>query len=158
MHVRSIRTRAVVSAIAVMSVAAVMRSAADAHSSSLPAAIASDPSTLEPATTRGSLFPSHPVALEAAQAGATAAVPPALLAEQVFKNVQALKGISASDFMGTMGIMSASRRSAARDVLVVPPKPRQTGGDTESRLRIWHAGLGTRRSGTGVGAWLEKAG
>ena len=31
-----------------------------------------------------------------------------LLAEQAFKNVQALKGISAADFMGTMGIMTAA--------------------------------------------------
>ena len=34
--------------------------------------------------------------------------PPPLLAEQAFKNVQALKGISAADFMGTMGIMTAA--------------------------------------------------
>ncbi len=39
------------------------------------------------------------------QAGATAAP---LLAEQAFKNIQALKGISAADFMGTMGIMTAA--------------------------------------------------
>lgn len=31
-----------------------------------------------------------------------------LLAEQAFKNVQALKGISAADFMGTMGVMTAA--------------------------------------------------
>ena len=31
-----------------------------------------------------------------------------MLAEQAFKNVQALKGISAAEFMGTMGVMSAS--------------------------------------------------
>jgi hypothetical protein len=31
-----------------------------------------------------------------------------VLAEQVFKNIQALKGISAADFMGTMGIMTAA--------------------------------------------------
>ena len=34
--------------------------------------------------------------------------PAPLLAEQAFKNVQALKGISAADFMGTMGIMTAA--------------------------------------------------
>ena len=34
--------------------------------------------------------------------------PPPLLAEQAFKNIQALKGISAADFMGTMGIMTAA--------------------------------------------------
>jgi photosynthetic reaction center cytochrome c subunit len=47
----------------------------------------------------------------AASGGAQAASPAppsSLLSEQVFKNVQALKGISAADFMGTMGIMSAS--------------------------------------------------
>jgi hypothetical protein len=107
MHVRSIRTRVIVSVIAVMSVVAVTRGAADGPSPSLSAAITVDHSTLEP-TTRVRLFPGHPVALAAAQAGASAAVPPALMAEQVFKNVQALKGISAADFMGTMGIMSAS--------------------------------------------------
>src|SRR5260221_1575129 len=31
-----------------------------------------------------------------------------LLAEQAFKNIQALKGISAADFIGTMGIMTAA--------------------------------------------------
>jgi hypothetical protein len=45
-------------------------------------------------------------------AGAAFAQPPSeqkpLLAEQVFKNIQALKGISVDDFMETMGIMTAS--------------------------------------------------
>src|SRR5580700_6921577 len=38
------------------------------------------------------------------------AAPPAkpLVAEQVFKNIQVLKGIPVDDFMGTMGIMSAA--------------------------------------------------
>src|ERR1700731_531345 len=31
-----------------------------------------------------------------------------MTSEQVFKNIQALKGISVDDFMGTMGIMSAA--------------------------------------------------
>ncbi len=31
-----------------------------------------------------------------------------LLAEEVFKNVQVLKGISVDDFLGTMGIMTAA--------------------------------------------------
>ena len=31
-----------------------------------------------------------------------------LLAEQVFKNIQALKGISVDDFLQTMGIMTAA--------------------------------------------------
>ncbi len=46
----------------------------------------------------------------AQSAGATQPASPggALLAEQAFKNVQALKGISAADFMGTMGIMTAA--------------------------------------------------
>lgn len=35
-------------------------------------------------------------------------VPPSQLAEEVFKNVQVLKGISVDDFMGTMGVMSAA--------------------------------------------------
>jgi hypothetical protein len=90
-----------------MSAAAVMRGAADVRSPSLPAEIAIDHSILERAG-RLPLLPSHRTVLGAAQAGAAAAVPPTLLAEQVFKNVQALKGISASDFMGTMGVMSAS--------------------------------------------------
>ena len=45
-------------------------------------------------------------------AGHAAAQPAAsekpLLAEQVFKNVQALKGITVDDFMQTMGIMTAA--------------------------------------------------
>ncbi len=49
----------------------------------------------------------------AAQAGAPSAQRPpasatAQTAEQAFKNIQALKGISVDDFMGTMGIMSAA--------------------------------------------------
>jgi photosynthetic reaction center cytochrome c subunit len=108
MHVRNTLTRAIAAAIAVMSAAAVMRGAADEQSSSRPAATATDRLTLERATPRLTVPPGYPVALGAAQAGAAAAVPPTLLAEQVFKNVQALKGISASDFMGTMGVMSAS--------------------------------------------------
>jgi hypothetical protein len=99
--------KAVASVIAVMSAAAVMRGATDARSPSLPAENAVDHSTLERAT-RVPLLPTHRMVLGAAQAGTAAAVPPGLLSEQVFKNVQALKGISASDFMGTMGIMSAS--------------------------------------------------
>ena len=31
-----------------------------------------------------------------------------LKAEEAFKNIQALKGISAADFMGTMGIMTTA--------------------------------------------------
>src|SRR5579872_6256998 len=34
--------------------------------------------------------------------------PKPLLAEQVFKNIQALKGIPVDDFMETMGIMTAA--------------------------------------------------
>jgi hypothetical protein len=50
------------------------------------------------------------VGVALAQGGAQqqAASPAPLLAEQAFKNIQALKGISAADFMGTMGIMTAS--------------------------------------------------
>jgi photosynthetic reaction center cytochrome c subunit len=108
MQVRHIRTTVVASVIAVMSAAAIMRGATDARSPSLPAETAIDHSILERAGPRLPLLPSHRTALGAAQAGAAAAVPASLLAEQVFKNVQALKGISASDFMGTMGVMSAS--------------------------------------------------
>jgi hypothetical protein len=71
-----------------------------------------------------SLFGSHPSTLAAGQAGAGRAAQPggaqtgagrglvlppgAQLAEQAFKNVQALKGISVDDFMLTMGIMTSS--------------------------------------------------
>src|SRR2546423_8455820 len=48
-----------------------------------------------------------PSAQSAAGGQATSAATP-LLAEQAFKNIQALKGISVDDFMGTMGIMSAA--------------------------------------------------
>src|SRR5262249_15409469 len=43
-----------------------------------------------------------------APGGQAGSAPAPLLAEQAFKNVQALKGISAADFMGTMGIMTAA--------------------------------------------------
>src|SRR5262245_446637 len=45
-------------------------------------------------------------ALQAAAAQGAQAKPP--MAEEVFKNIQVLKGITADDFMGTMGIMSAA--------------------------------------------------
>src|SRR5947199_6555278 len=51
------------------------------------------------------LVASDPFAFGSDQA--TSSGPP-LLAEQAFKNIQALKGISVDDFMGTMGIMSGS--------------------------------------------------
>ena len=70
MQVRHIRTRVVASAIAVMSAAAVMRSATDARSPSLPAEIAIDHSILERAGPRLPLLPSHRTVLGAAQAGA----------------------------------------------------------------------------------------
>src|SRR5262245_52049678 len=41
-------------------------------------------------------------------AAQTASQDKPLLAEQVFKNVQALKGITVDDFLGTMGIMAAA--------------------------------------------------
>jgi photosynthetic reaction center cytochrome c subunit len=43
-----------------------------------------------------------------AQAAGQPATQGPMLAEQAFKNVQALKGISVDDFMGTMGVMCAS--------------------------------------------------
>ena len=55
--------------------------------------------------TRGAAGTPSPQSAAGGQAG-SAATP--LLAEQAFKNVQALKGISAADFMGTMGIMTAA--------------------------------------------------
>ena len=110
MQIRSIGTIAVVSAIAVMSLGGVTRGAAHQASSRHPAPIAVDHSA--PGRTRMpglDLFAGRPPASGAGQAAAAApAVPAQLLSEQVFKNVQALKGISAADFMGTMGIMSAS--------------------------------------------------
>ena len=108
MQVRSLGTIAVASAVAVISSEGAVRGAADHLSPPHPAAIAiahSAPARvrmprLEPMISRAG-------ASGGAQAGSQA-IPPALLSEQVFKNVQALKGISAADFMGTMGIMSAS--------------------------------------------------
>src|SRR5204862_8076050 len=59
--------------------------------------------TLFPYTT---LFRSRsPHSAASDQAGSTTTP---LLAEQAFKNIRALKGISAADFMGTMGIMTAA--------------------------------------------------
>ena len=45
---------------------------------------------------------------QSAPAGQAASTAAPLVAEQAFKNIQALKGISAADFMGTMGIMTAA--------------------------------------------------
>jgi photosynthetic reaction center cytochrome c subunit len=45
---------------------------------------------------------------QADQGAAPKAQPVPMTSEQAFKNVQALKGIPADDFMGTMGIMSAA--------------------------------------------------
>ena len=110
MQIKSIGMVAVVSAIAVMSLEGVTRGAAHQASLPHPAPIAVDHSVHGRAGTPGlRFFTTRSPALGAGQAAAAApAVPPALLSEQVFKNVQALKGISAADFMGTMGIMSAS--------------------------------------------------
>jgi photosynthetic reaction center cytochrome c subunit len=77
-RIGSARILACASAIAVIALASVTRGAADTPSA-------------QPAVS--------------GQAGATTAP---LLAEQAFKNIQALKGISAADFMGTMGIMTAA--------------------------------------------------
>jgi len=74
----SSRTLACASAIAVIVLAGVARSAADAPSA------------------------------QSAPGGQAAQASGPLLAEQAFKNIQALKGISAADFMGTMGIMTAA--------------------------------------------------
>jgi len=110
MQIKAIGTIAAVSAIAVMSLEGVTRGAADRASSPQSASIAVDHSVAAPAgMPRLDPFTSRTPALGGGQAAAAApAVPANLLAENVFKNVQALKGISAADFMGTMGIMSAS--------------------------------------------------
>ena len=47
------------------------------------------------------------------QAASTAAAPP--MAEQVFKNVQVLKGIPVNEFMGTMGVFSAALGMSCED-------------------------------------------
>ena len=108
MQVSSRRTIAVASAVAVMTLEGAMLGAADRPSSPHPDAIAVAHSVpVRVRTPRLDLMISRSTASGGAQAGSPA-VPPALVSEQVFKNVQALKGISAADFMGTMGIMSAS--------------------------------------------------
>ena len=43
------------------------------------------------------------------------AAPPAPLAEQVFKNVQVLKGITVNEFLGTMGVFSAALGMSCED-------------------------------------------
>jgi outer membrane lipoprotein-sorting protein len=53
------------------------------------------------------------VAITSGQTASTAAVPP--MAEQVFKNVQVLKGIPVNEFMGTMGIFSAALGMSCED-------------------------------------------
>src|SRR5690349_24770702 len=59
---------------------------------------------------KGKLFIAAAMALIGAGLAAGQAAPTGKpqLAEEAFKNIQALKGIPVDDFMGTMGIMSAS--------------------------------------------------
>lgn len=52
------------------------------------------------------------VVLVSGQAGSA---PEPQMAEQIFKNVQVLKGISADEFMGTMGVFSASTGLSCED-------------------------------------------
>ena len=107
MQVRSRGTIAAVSAIAVMSCGAAIWGAGHPPSPRT-APITVVHSTPERAKVpRLEPLPDNLVASGGGQAGSVAP-PPAMLAEQAFKNVQALKGISAADFMGTMGVMSAS--------------------------------------------------
>src|SRR5689334_10940492 len=47
--------------------------------------------------------------------GQAAAEQKPLLAEQVFKNVQVLKGIPVNEFMGTMGVFSAALGMSCED-------------------------------------------
>jgi photosynthetic reaction center cytochrome c subunit len=53
------------------------------------------------------------VVITSGQTPSTAAVPP--MAEQVFKNVQVLKGLPVNEFMGTMGIFSAALGMSCED-------------------------------------------
>jgi outer membrane lipoprotein-sorting protein len=53
------------------------------------------------------------VVITSGQAGPGPATPP--MAEQVFKNVQVLKGIPVNEFMGTMGIFSAALGMSCED-------------------------------------------
>ena len=107
MQVRSRGTVAAVSAIAVMACGAAIWGAGHPPSPRT-APITVVHSTPERAKVpRLEPLPDNLVASGGGQAGSVAP-PPAMLAEQAFKNVQALKGISAADFMGTMGVMSAS--------------------------------------------------
>jgi outer membrane lipoprotein-sorting protein len=53
------------------------------------------------------------VVITSGQAASTPAAPP--MAEQVFKNVQVLKGIPVNEFMGTMGIFSAALGMSCED-------------------------------------------
>src|SRR4026207_1512017 len=53
------------------------------------------------------------VAITSGQTGPAPAAPP--MAETVFKNVQVLKGMPVNEFMGTMGIFSASLGMSCED-------------------------------------------
>ena len=53
------------------------------------------------------------VVITSGQAGPAPAAAP--MAEQVFKNVQVLKGIPVNEFMGTMGIFSAALGMSCED-------------------------------------------
>jgi photosynthetic reaction center cytochrome c subunit len=53
------------------------------------------------------------VVITSGQGAPTAAAPP--MAEQVFKNVQVLKGLPVNEFMGTMGIFSAALGMSCED-------------------------------------------
>jgi outer membrane lipoprotein-sorting protein len=55
------------------------------------------------------------VALVSGQAAPTPALPPNALAENVFKNVTVLRGISVDEFMGTMGVFSAALGFSCED-------------------------------------------
>lgn len=55
------------------------------------------------------------VALVSGQAAAKPQVPGSVLAENVFKNVTALRGISVDEFMGTMGVFSAALGYSCED-------------------------------------------
>lgn len=107
MGIRLTRTLAGASAIAVVCVAGGLQGTAKAAETAGLSRAVPRPSH-EPVDRRAfRLATSHRLAQAAGQTGSAAASPP-VLAEQVFKNIQVLKGISAADFMGTMGVMTAA--------------------------------------------------